>query len=91
MVISWPLNSLHKNVWDSVLFHGIASEIWTELNDRYGQSNKVRLFQAQKSVSFISQGDQDTTNFFNKAKKAWDELAIVGSTTRAIVTSVSVK
>ena len=29
MVISWLLNSLHKNVRDSALFHSTTSEIWT--------------------------------------------------------------
>jgi len=82
MVISWLLNSLHKNVRDSVLFHKTASEIWTELNERYGQTNKARLFQAQKVVSCISQGDQDIANFFNQARKAWDEVSAVGSTPR---------
>ena len=54
MVISWLLNSLHKNVRDSVLFNDTASAIWTKLNERYGQTNKTRLFQAQKAVSCIS-------------------------------------
>ena len=82
MVISWLLNSLHKNVRDSVLFHSTASAIWTELNERYGQTNKARLFHAQKAVSCISQGDQDIANFFNQARKAWDEVSAVGSTPR---------
>uniref|UniRef100_A0A7C9DJJ1 Retrotransposon Copia-like N-terminal domain-containing protein n=1 Tax=Opuntia streptacantha TaxID=393608 RepID=A0A7C9DJJ1_OPUST len=82
MVISWLLNSLHKNVRESVLFHNTASDIWDELNDRYGQSNKARLFQAQKAVSCMTQEDQDIANFFNKARKAWDEFAAVGATPR---------
>jgi len=82
MVISWLLNSLHKNVRDSVLFHNTTSDIWAELNERYGQTNKAKLFQAQKAVSCISQGDQDVANFFNAARKAWDELTAVGATPR---------
>ena len=82
MVISWLLNSLHKNVRDSVLFHSTACDIWTELNERYGQTNKARLFQAQKAVSCMTQDDQDIANFFNKARKAWDEFTAVGATPR---------
>ena len=54
MVLSWILNSLHKNIRDSVLFCEKASDMWKELVERYGQSNKVRLFQAQKEISCIS-------------------------------------
>ena len=82
MLISWLLNSLHDNVRDNVLFHSTTSEIWTDLNERYCQCNKARLFQAQKAVSCISQGDQDIANFFNKEKKAWDEFTAVGATPR---------
>jgi len=46
MVLSWLLNSMHKTIRDSVLFCETASEMWKELEERYGQSNKARLFQA---------------------------------------------
>ena len=77
MVISWLLNSLHKSIRDSVIFCDTASEIWKELNERYGQSNKARHFQAQKEVCCISQGDLDIVSYFNKAKKVWDEFTAV--------------
>lgn len=44
LVLSWLLNSLHNNIKDIVLFCEIASELWKDLNEGYGQSNKVRLF-----------------------------------------------
>ena len=69
MVLSWLLNSMHKNIWDSVIFCETASEIWKELEERYGQSNKARLFQAHKEVCCISQGDLDIASYFNRAKK----------------------
>jgi len=82
MVLSWLLNSGHKNIRDSVLFCGRAGELWKELEERYRQSNKARLFQAQKHVTCISQGDLDIASYFNKAKKVWDEFSAVGSLPR---------
>ena len=35
-VLSWLLNSLHKNIRDSVLFCEKANDMWSELNKRYG-------------------------------------------------------
>jgi len=75
VVLSWLLKSLNKNIRDSVLFCETASDLWKDLNDRYGQSNKARLFQAQKEVS-----DLDIAGYFNKAKKVWDEFNAVGAT-----------
>ena len=57
-----------------MLFYETASEMWKELEERYGQSNKARLFQAQKDVCCISQGDMDIASYFNKAKRLWDEF-----------------
>ena len=61
MVLSWLLNSMHKRIRDSVLFCEIAADMWKELEERYGRSNKARLFRAQKDVCCISQGDLDIT------------------------------
>ena len=52
------------------------------MNERYGQTNKARLFQAQKVVSCMTEDDQDIANYFNKARKAWDEFTAVGATPR---------
>ena len=46
MVLSWLLNSMHKTIRDSFIFCETASEMWNELEERYGQSNKTWLFQA---------------------------------------------
>ena len=82
MVMSWLLNSLHKNIRDSVLFCDKAFDVWKELEERYGQSNKARLFQAQREVTCINQGDLDIASYFNKARKIWDEFAAVGGLPR---------
>jgi len=82
MVLSWLLNSLHKNIRDSVLFCDKAYELLKELEERYRQSNKARLLQAQREVSCISQGDLDIASYFNKSKKVWDEVTVVGGLPR---------
>jgi len=46
MVLSWLLNSLSESIRSSVLYFETAAELWQDLEERFGQSNKVRLFQA---------------------------------------------
>jgi len=82
MVLSWLLNSMNKTIRDSVLFCETASEMWKELEERYGQSNKARLFQAQKDVCRISQGELDIASYFNKAKRLWDEFTAASASPR---------
>ena len=63
MVLSWLLNSLNDNIRNSVLYFETALELWTDLEERFGQSNKARLFQVQKDVSCLSQGDMDIASY----------------------------
>ena len=77
MVISWRLNSLHKNIADNVLFLQTASEIRTELNHHYAQSNGALLYQIQQQLYSISQGFEDFSTYFTKLSKICDQLGIV--------------
>ena len=82
MLLSWLLNSMHKTIIDSVLFCEIASEMWKELEERYGQSNKARLFQTQKEVCCVSQGDLDIASYSNKVNRLWGEFTSVNASPR---------
>ncbi|KAK9061154.1 hypothetical protein SSX86_018334 [Deinandra increscens subsp. villosa] len=74
MVISWILNTLSREISESVLYTDTAKQLWTELNERYGQSNGAKLYQLQKSLCELSQGSMDIATYFAKIKAVWDEL-----------------
>jgi len=40
-----------------VLYFETAKELWNDLEEMFGQSNKARLFQVQKDVTCLSQED----------------------------------
>lgn len=77
MVISWILNTLSREISNSVIYASTSEALWTELNDRYGQSSGVRLYQLQKELCDLSQGNDDIATYFAKMKSAWDELVAV--------------
>jgi len=78
MVLSWLLNSLSENIRNSVLYFETARELWNDLEERFGQSNKAHLFQVQKDVSCLSQGDLDIASYYTKTKQLWNESNTVG-------------
>ena len=82
LVASWILNSLHKDISGSVLYCNSAAEMWGELVECFGQSNKAKLFQVKKELSSISQGDSDIASYYTRAKKTWDEFAAVDNMPR---------
>nr|XP_009613157.1 protein kinase 4-like [Nicotiana tomentosiformis] len=74
MVTSWILNSLTKEIADSVEYVTDAFELWRELEDRYDQTNGTKLYQIQKEINDLSQGALDITGYYIKMKKLWEEL-----------------
>lgn len=74
MVISWLLNSLAKEISESVLYSNTASEIWKELEERYGQSNGAQLYEIEKELSQVSQGANSIATYYTKIKKLWDRI-----------------
>ncbi|VFQ81596.1 unnamed protein product [Cuscuta campestris] len=51
--------------------------MWTELDERFGQSNGARLYQVQKDICSTTQGNLDVAGYYTKLKKLWDELALI--------------
>lgn len=44
MVTSWLLNSLSKDITPSVIYSRTAKDLWTDLEQRFGQSNSAKLY-----------------------------------------------
>ncbi|XP_075083718.1 uncharacterized protein LOC142167675 [Nicotiana tabacum] len=74
MVTSWILNSLSKDLADSLQYVNDTKELWQELEDRYYQINGAKLYQLQKEISDLSQGALDITGYYTKMKRLWEEL-----------------
>ena len=74
MVTSWILNSLSKEIAESVEYVSDSFELWKELEDRYDQTNGAKLYQVQREINELSQGTLDITTYYTKMKRLWEEL-----------------
>ncbi|XP_015158325.1 uncharacterized protein [Solanum tuberosum] len=74
MVTFWILNSLTKEISDSVEYVNDSVELWKELEDRYDQTNRAKLYQIQKEINDLTQGNLDITVYYTRIKKLWEEL-----------------
>ncbi|KAI3457340.1 hypothetical protein Pfo_014003 [Paulownia fortunei] len=73
LVLSWILNSISKDIMQSLLYFTTAKDIWDELRTRYAISDGPMVFHFNKSLSSISQGNQPITSYYNQFKGPWDE------------------
>ncbi|XP_070021577.1 uncharacterized protein [Nicotiana sylvestris] len=72
MVISWILNSLAKEISDSVEYVNDSVELWRELKDQYDQTNEEKLYQIQKEINDLAHGSLDITTYYTRMKRLWE-------------------
>ncbi|KAL2239868.1 UNVERIFIED_CONTAM: Retrovirus-related Pol polyprotein from transposon RE1 [Sesamum indicum] len=74
MVTSWLWNSISKEIVEAFMYVSSSRELWLELQARYGRSSAPLIYQLQREISSISQGDMTLTTYLTKMKKLWNEL-----------------
>lgn len=74
MVTSWILNSFSLELRDGLQYVNNVRELWEELEDRYDQSNRCKLYRLQKEINDFVQGTLDFTRYYTKMKKFWEEM-----------------
>ncbi|KAL5553907.1 hypothetical protein UlMin_041308 [Ulmus minor] len=50
MVMSWILNAVSKDIADSIMYVNNACDMWTDLHERFHQSNGPRIFQLKHQI-----------------------------------------
>ena len=75
MVLSWIINSVQPEIADSIIYSTTTHEIWEDLKEHFSQSNAPRIFQLQREITSLTQGQMSVADYFTKMKGLWDELA----------------
>ncbi|XP_015164401.1 uncharacterized protein [Solanum tuberosum] len=69
MMLSWLLNALSKEIVESILYSQITSELWEELEERYGQADGTKLFHLQWELNNIKHDSYNVAGYFTKLKR----------------------
>ncbi|KAL6224790.1 hypothetical protein ACLB2K_003645 [Fragaria x ananassa] len=77
MVLSWILNALEPDLADSVLSCATPYAVWEDLRERFALGNAPRIFQVQRDIYRIEQGQLSIAAYYTKLKALWDELDLV--------------
>ncbi|XP_061340147.1 uncharacterized protein LOC133286707 [Gastrolobium bilobum] len=74
LLISWLLNSVSKDIADSLKYFSNAYEIWSNLKDQFLQANGSRIYQLKQQITSFNQDSLDVNGYYAKLKTLWDEL-----------------
>jgi len=74
LIMSWLLNSLSPPIAQSVIFLDRAADIWTDLRERFSQSDLLRIAELQEEIYSLRQGSRSVTDYFTALKSIWEQL-----------------
>ncbi|KAL0448192.1 UNVERIFIED_CONTAM: Retrovirus-related Pol polyprotein from transposon RE2 [Sesamum latifolium] len=80
MVMSWIQNSISKDIAKAFSYAKSARSLWLQLESRFGQANRPMIYNLQREITSISQGNMDVVSYFTKITMLWDELECVDPT-----------
>ena len=66
MVGNWIINSVSPKIQESIIYRETVLEIWTNLKDTFCQRNGPKVFNLQKHIGKLHQGEQSITNYFTQ-------------------------
>ncbi|XP_072080878.1 uncharacterized protein [Arachis hypogaea] len=73
-LLSWLFHSLSPSITQSVVYFSTASSVWTDLKERFFQSDILRIAELQEEIYALRQGNQSVTEFYTSLKTLWEEL-----------------
>ncbi|KAF5454168.1 hypothetical protein F2P56_023851 [Juglans regia] len=74
MVLSWILNSVSRDIGETIVYAKTAKDMRDELKHQFSQGNGPRIFQLQKELSSLTQDQTSVSVYYRKFKCLWDEL-----------------
>ena len=74
MVRSWLLNAISKDIVSAFVFSTTAHELWLDLEEHFGEINGPLIYQLQRQIASISQGDSSLSKYYTNLKLLWDQL-----------------
>ncbi|KAF5481276.1 hypothetical protein F2P56_001943 [Juglans regia] len=74
MVVTWLQNAMSLEIKNSVAYVETAHALWLELEQRFAQNNRPRIYELKQSIHSLTQGDDSVSLYFSKLKSLLDEL-----------------
>ncbi|KAL0319936.1 UNVERIFIED_CONTAM: hypothetical protein Sradi_5255100 [Sesamum radiatum] len=80
MLTTWILNCMSKELAEAFMHVGSSRELWLELQAWFGESNNPMIYQLQREIGQVTQGNMSITEYYTKLRKLWDELMCLAPT-----------
>jgi len=83
------LYSVSTEICPIILYAETAAQIWSNLKDRFSQSNAPKIYQLKQSISALKQEGKSVSLYFTQLKSLWDELNSIAPVNQCICQSMT--
>ncbi|KAJ0550054.1 putative RNA-directed DNA polymerase [Helianthus annuus] len=73
MVKGWLTAAMEKGIRDSVKYATTASEIWTDLRERFGKESAPRAYELKQKIAGTRQDGSSVSIYYTRLRALWDE------------------
>ncbi|KAL0402249.1 UNVERIFIED_CONTAM: hypothetical protein Slati_4254800 [Sesamum latifolium] len=77
MVTTWIHNSISKEIVEGFMYTKSARKLWMDLEQRFGGCNGPQLYQLQRSITSLNQGNSTVGHYFTSLVKLWEEFDVL--------------
>lgn len=74
VLLSWISTSLSPDISQSMIYVDNATQLWTDLHNKFFKSDHFHLSNLLQQIHSTSQGDKSVTVYFNELKPLWEDL-----------------
>ncbi|KAI3781943.1 hypothetical protein L2E82_11971 [Cichorium intybus] len=74
MVKGWLTTAMEKDIRSSVKYANTASEIWSDLRERFGKESAPRAYELKQTLSNTHQSGVSVSAYYTKLRGLWDEI-----------------
>ncbi|KAF7843815.1 Retrovirus-related Pol polyprotein from transposon RE1 [Senna tora] len=65
---------LTEDLYEAYMFTPTAQEVWKELEEKYGKTNRPQLVHVKKQLATLERGNDSLAVYSTKLKKLWEEV-----------------
>ncbi|XP_076937846.1 uncharacterized protein LOC143605718 [Bidens hawaiensis] len=69
--------TVEKNIRNSVKYASTASEIWSDLEERFGKESAPRAYEIKQKIAGTRQAENSVSAYFTHLRSLWDEAQSV--------------
>ncbi|KAI3722511.1 hypothetical protein L2E82_33550 [Cichorium intybus] len=74
MIKGWLTTAMEKEIRGSVKYASTASEIWSDLRERFGKESAPRAYELKNQLSTTRQDGTSVSAYYTKLRSLWDEI-----------------